>query len=449
MSNPIDTTLGRIVEIHNKASELISENSPIPVPKVEIPDPSHPFARAAQWLQEVTSSPLSSADQDAGLIVSSSATVIAGTSAVTASVAAWCRNHKLALSVVAAGTTVAFGYILYSSFSPKAQAKKRKARKAANGARQEVVILAAPPSAPLTRLIAQDLDRRGFIIYITSESSESDSIIAQEESQDIRALHISPQSSSETRSQLLKFAQFFEDPNIINTSHQLFLTGVIIIPDLNYPTGPIENLGLEAWSDAIYSKLLTPLALISNGLLELVRTYKSRIIVLTPSIMGDLQPPFHSIETVISSSLSNLSLILHRELSPNNVPVVNIKMGSFDLATDSKRAKSRYAAAVRQDISVWPKELQRVYGSSYQASATSILASSSSSTVSNGGSKIKPSALRDLHHAIFNSLESKNPQRVIGVGRGSKSYGIINKILPIWCLDYMLSPSSDATYEGF
>lgn len=68
--------------------------------------------------------------------------------------------------------------------------KKRRAKRAATGARQEVVVIAGSPSEPITRSISLDLERRGFIVYVVCNTIEEEVLVQNESRQDIKPLMI-------------------------------------------------------------------------------------------------------------------------------------------------------------------------------------------------------------------------------------------------------------------
>jgi hypothetical protein len=72
----------------------------------------------------------------------------------------------------------------------KKSRKKRRAKKASNGARLEVVVVAGPPSEPITRSISLDLERRGFIVYVVCNTIEDEVLVQNESRPDIRPLMI-------------------------------------------------------------------------------------------------------------------------------------------------------------------------------------------------------------------------------------------------------------------
>ena len=101
---------------------------------------------------------------------------------------AWVSKNRTAIAVVIAfaGTTV---YLI--NRNKRAHARKRRAKKLPNGAKKEIVLLACSTfHDPLTRSLAVDLERRGYIVYITVSSTEEDSLVQQEAKPDLRPLWI-------------------------------------------------------------------------------------------------------------------------------------------------------------------------------------------------------------------------------------------------------------------
>lgn len=67
---------------------------------------------------------------------------------------------------------------------------QRRAKRARNGARIEVVVVAGSPYSKLTKLVALDLERRGFIIYITVSTIAQEQTIMAYSNSNIRSLNI-------------------------------------------------------------------------------------------------------------------------------------------------------------------------------------------------------------------------------------------------------------------
>ena len=67
---------------------------------------------------------------------------------------------------------------------------KRRAARAKNGSRTEVVVLAGSPHSPLTRSLSLDLERRGFIVYIPVSTLSEEQLVQSESRADIRPLNM-------------------------------------------------------------------------------------------------------------------------------------------------------------------------------------------------------------------------------------------------------------------
>ena len=106
---------------------------------------------------------------------------------IFASTRSWISEHRaVTAAVVAFFGTGAF--ILWRQ--QRADRAKRRAKRAQNGAKTELVILVGSPLSPLMRSLSLDLERRGFIVYITASSGVEERTIEQEGKEDIRALTV-------------------------------------------------------------------------------------------------------------------------------------------------------------------------------------------------------------------------------------------------------------------
>jgi len=93
------------------------------------------------------------------------------------------RNKILSTILV-----LTIGGVTYHVIKRNIPRKKRRAKKASNGARLEVVVIAGSPSEPIVRSIALDLERRGFIVYIVCNTIEEEGLVQSEKRQDIKPL---------------------------------------------------------------------------------------------------------------------------------------------------------------------------------------------------------------------------------------------------------------------
>lgn len=348
----------------------------------------------------------------------------------------WVTDHKWIVGLTLLGVTSGGAYYIY--VHPRTE-PKRRARKLPNGARKEVVIIAGSPAEPLTKILATDLDKRGFIVYWTTTSPEEEAIVTREGSSYVRPLSIKVNDVNSIRDCAERMDKVLNSSLLSmpgSNPHQLSLAGVLLVPDLYFPAGPVESIRIEMWNDTLYSKLLGPIFLLSNGLIDLVRNHKSRFVILSPTIMAALNPGFHAAEALTANALSSLALALHRELSPQGIPVVHLKLGSFDVS-HGRSQERQIANAVRADVLGWSEKTREIYGRAYQASAY----------LQTG--RAYGSNLRTLNHAVFDALTTPSPARLWYVGRGSLIYQLIASTFPESALSWLLQPPVSRTpYES-
>ena len=97
----------------------------------------------------------------------------------------WVMKNKLLTGTFVVG----FGAGLYMVQRNKAlYHKKRRARRAGNGARLEAVVIAGSINEPIVRSIALDLERRGFVVFIVCESSYDEKLVLKEGSEDTEGI---------------------------------------------------------------------------------------------------------------------------------------------------------------------------------------------------------------------------------------------------------------------
>lgn len=99
----------------------------------------------------------------------------------------WFMKHKILTGIVvlACGTVVWKGYQTSRSCR-----KTRRAARARNGGRTEVIVIAGSPTLPLTKSLALDMERRGFIVYIVCNAVEDETMVQGLSRSDIRPLSI-------------------------------------------------------------------------------------------------------------------------------------------------------------------------------------------------------------------------------------------------------------------
>lgn len=345
-----------------------------------------------------------------------------------------CNDHKLEIfSVLTIGLGIA-GYYYYQKrqLAPyRNKHNKRRVPKLPNGARRDVVLVVGSPTEPLTRLLAIDFEKRGFIVYLTIlDDKDFKYIQSNGITDDINYLNLNENDTYDVS--FRKFAQLLKVkvvPFQGAESHMLRLSAVVFTPNLYFPLGPIENIPMSSWTK-LQDKLAVYFRIIGSGLLDIVREQRSKMITIVPTIVSSLQMPYHAPETILQNSLKSLFAILAKELSPQGISVTQIRLGNLNLSNTRSLPASRatrLSNIVEAEVRSWSEEMRSVYGDQFlksQAKSSQI------------GSSLKTKGLRDLHHLLFDLIftTSRNPL-VTYYGAGAKAYDRIASFLPISLLE--------------
>ncbi|TVY18389.1 UPF0744 protein, partial [Lachnellula arida] len=148
------------------------------------------------------------------------------------------RNKLLATVLVIAAGGASY-YVIKGSTSRR---KKRRAKRAGTGARLEVVVLAGSPSEPMTRSIALDLERRGFIVYIVCNTIEEEVLVQNESRPDIKPLMIDIVDTQRAKQAIERFTAYLQHPHTPlpgTRPHHLTFRSLLLIPSTTYPSAPI------------------------------------------------------------------------------------------------------------------------------------------------------------------------------------------------------------------
>ncbi|GAB1204186.1 hypothetical protein APSETT445_002835 [Aspergillus pseudonomiae] len=133
------------------------------------------------------------------------------------------RNRAWSAAILAfVGTTS----LLYLG-NKKLGGRRRKARRAGNGARKEIVVVAGSPHEPMTKAIATDLERRGYIVYITVSSADEEQLVQSENRMDIRPLWLDVTAHSNIDVVELKLGNIDLGPQYRNA--QSHITGTEVL----------------------------------------------------------------------------------------------------------------------------------------------------------------------------------------------------------------------------
>lgn len=228
--------------------------------------------------------------------------------------------------------------------------------------------------------------------------------------------------------------------------HTCQLSGVVLVPSLNYPTGPVATITPSNWADTVNTRLLYPILATQLFLpLLTLKNKRSSIVLVSPSIQSALAAPFAGPEVAITRALSGFATSLRQELqllaSSNSskggmVEVVELKLGNIDFG---RQLKGGHRQNKGTEVLTWQPQQRALYGSSYLSNIESRLGGSKSSF--NG------TPVRELHFAVFDALAPtqksllgwrKRKPHTVYVGRGSVAYSIIGKIVPSGVISWML-----------
>lgn len=296
------------------------------------------------------------------------------------------HNRALTAAVVAfVGTGATFLILQKLSYG-----RRRKARRAANNARTEIVVLVG--SSPLTTSLALDLERRGFIVYMITGSTEDEQHVRNFSRVDILPLTLDlsyPEAAHDQIQRLRRLLARHQFAIEGGEAHRLSLAGVIIAPDTVSEIGPVSDLAPESWSTAYNGKVLNPV-LTTQHLLPLVTDFKSKILLLTPSIVPSLRPPHHAIQSSVSGALEGFAGSLAAELRLHDVGFCHFKLGHLDIPGRHRDAKN-----------------------------------------------VRGTHVRKLHDSVFDALRSRRSS-TWHVGRGSLVYDIIGGWLPSGVVGWMM-----------
>ncbi|EGZ77221.1 DUF1776-domain-containing protein [Neurospora tetrasperma FGSC 2509] len=375
------------------------------------------------------------------------------------------RNKVLTTAIV-----LATGSILYRSYTVSAHARKtRRARRARSGGRMDVVVIAGSANLPLTRSVALDLERKGFIVFIVSSGPEDDIAIQNLARPDIRPLGVDTTDPLSASASIERFATYLQSPHAAvpnSKRHRLHLKAVILIPSLNYQTSPIATIPPSGFANLFNTHLLHPIITLQAFLPLLTarlgptpsaessssgtdkKKDSPKIIVCTPSIISSINPPFHAPEATVCSALSAFTEVLTAELRPLAIPVTHIQLGTFDFAgfTPASAAREHWQERNSQGVPLraleanpqdaesllpWPDSARHAYGKNF--------VTQSSSAISTGRIRgMRGSSLRELHNAVFDVIDGSITKGTVRVGLGASVYGFVGRWVPRGLVAWMM-----------
>jgi NAD(P)-dependent dehydrogenase (short-subunit alcohol dehydrogenase family) len=254
--------------------------------------------------------------------------------------------------------------------------------------------------------------------------------VLSESRADVRPLHLDVVDTMGTQDAIQRFNELLTKPHVVvpgASPHSLTLRGVILVPDLIYPTGPVETVSPELWSDALNAKVLNTIA-VTQALLPTICEFKSRVLMLTPSVIASLRPPFHSVETTVVGALEGFLASLRAELGTLGIDVLQFHLGTFDLTNVGP--KHHLQTRARGSPHAWPATTRALYANNFENQTR--VAENRGLLNHNG------SSLRELHNGVFDALMQTRPRKVWRVGRGSVTYDLVGNWVPSGIVGWMM-----------
>ncbi|KAI1378889.1 DUF1776-domain-containing protein [Hypoxylon crocopeplum] len=354
----------------------------------------------------------------------------------------WVSRHKLLTGVI----VVAVGYATYRTVQQtKLMRKSRRAKRARNGGRLEVVVVAGSPTLPLTKSLSLDMERKGFIVFVVCNSIEDEVVVQSLSRPDIRPLSIDITDPPNAGQSIERFASYLQTPHAAvprAKANYLTLKAIILIPSLNYQTSPIATIPPSSFADLFNTHLLHPILTIQSFLPLLTsritphgeKPETPKVLVFTPSIISSINPPFHAPEATVCSALSAFTEVLTAELRPLAIPVTHIQLGTFDFSSFTPVRPAPNTPGLLPPANEplqWPESARHAYGRNY--------VSQSSSAVSAGRIRgLRGSSLRDLHNAVFDVIDGSEQSDVVRVGLGAGLYGFVGRWAPRGLVAWMM-----------
>ncbi|KAF7561820.1 hypothetical protein G7046_g2300 [Stylonectria norvegica] len=368
----------------------------------------------------------------------------------------WVTKHKIVTGVV----VVVCGTVMYKGYRASRFCKKtRRAKRARNGGRTEVVVIAGSPTLPLTKSLSLDMERRGFIVYVVCNATEDEDLVQTFSRSDIRPLSIDTTDPPNAGAAIERFALYLQSPQAPGPKmkpNQLTLKAVILIPSLHYQTSPIATIPPSSFADLFNTHLLQPILTIQAFLPLLTsrlnpigeKWVPPKVLVFTPSIISSINPPFHAPEATVCSALSAFTEVLTAELRPLDIPVTHMQLGTFDFSSFVP-TRGALTSGNPEDTLVWPDGARHAYGRNFVAQT--------SSAISGGRIRgLRSSSLRRLHNSVFDVIDGSITANTVRVGLGASVYGLVGRWAPRGLVSWMmgirkvdeLSNWKTSSYEG-
>lgn len=342
------------------------------------------------------------------------------------------KQRYASIFTIGIGIGVFYFYKPALTGNDKIAKQRRKVPKMKNGARSEVALIFGSVTEPITRLLALDFEKRGFIVYITIQDEKDLKYIESNTiTEDMNYLNL---CSSQSYEMLInKFRQLLDIPVVPfpgADAHLLKLRAIVFAPSLHFQLGPIENISSASWTK-LNDKLSIYFKALSSGLIALARAQNSKLILLVPNIISSLNIPYHSPESIYQNTLKNLFKCLSGELRKQNISVTQVRLGNIHVFNQNPASRSKIENIVHSEIRSWKEDMKLLYADSFSRSQYKFKPIKSS---------WKGSSLRDLYHLLFDLIYTKKLNTsVIYFGTGARIYDYVARFLPEYIIEFFYS----------
>lgn len=222
------------------------------------------------------------------------------------------------------------------------------------------------------------------------------------------------------------------------TPNKLHLAGVILAPEINYPSGPVETVAMQSWSDIMNYRVLGTIATVQEFLKPVCR-FQSRLLMLTPNNIPSIKLPFHAPQSTAIGALTGFFTTLQNELDTIGIRICHLKLGAINFSAlhgryPQQQQKTTFSQSQLSTLS-WPAPSRSLYAQNYQSQleVASLFPNDIRRRDKQSGAPI-----RELHAAVFDALTQERPARVWRVGHGIHSYEIIGRLMPRGAVSWML-----------
>lgn len=199
--------------------------------------------------------------------------------------------------------------------------------------------------------------------------------------------------------------------------YKLNLAAFVLLPNPHHPTSDISSITPSTWSDLLNTQLLAPFATI-HAFLPLFTSRKTTLLFLNPSINTSFTAPSHAAESVITGGIQQYISTLRKEISSQDVSLVEVKLGHFNYET---------AQANHQQL-VISQSSSRADAAERRVKQLGVMKHA-----------VKGSSLRLLQNGVFDAIvRGKGRNGTIFVGQGSRVYDLVGRWIPAGVIGWML-----------